>query len=150
MSKRSSKKDKVAELTADLQRLRADFENYRKRVEIEKSQTVDTVKAATVMKLLPIVDDIDRSLSHLPEDLQDNDWAKGVVGLKAKIEKQLSDLGVSRIDVKPGTEFDPELHEAMLAEEGEGDQEVVRQELMAGYKLNGTVIRHSKVKVSYT
>ena len=149
MSKKLNKKDKVAELTADLQRLRADFENYRKRVEVEKSQTVDAVKAATVMKLLPIVDDIDRSLNHLPEDLQDNDWARGVVGLKAKMEKQLADLGVSRIDVKPGTEFDPELHEAMLAEEGEGDQEVVRQELMAGYKLNGTVIRHSKVKVSY-
>jgi len=149
MSKKPLKNDQVAELTADLQRLRADFENYRKRAEAEKLQLTEVVKAATIMKLLPLVDDIERSLAYLPKDLKDNDWAKGVVSLKVKLEKQLADLNVTKIVAKPGTAFNPELHEAMLVGDGEGDKEVIEQELQPGYKLGDTVIRHSKVKVTY-
>ncbi|MCL2869621.1 nucleotide exchange factor GrpE [Candidatus Saccharibacteria bacterium] len=140
---------KINDLTADLQRVRADFENYRKRVEQEKLQMADVVKATTIMKLLPIVDDIERSLVHLPKDLKNNDWVKGVMSLKIKLENQLAALGVTKIDAKPGSEFDPQLHEAMLADEAEGDKEIIQQELLPGYKLGDKVIRHTQVKVTY-
>lgn len=139
---------KVAELTADLQRLRADFENYRKRVEQEKAQITDLTKAATTMKLLPIIDTIERAVAHTPEEIAENSWVKGVVSLTKNLEKSLSELGIERIKATAGTSFDPNLHEAISVDEATGEQEVVAEELRAGYTMNGTVVRPSMVKVT--
>lgn len=146
MVKKPSKKE--AELTADLQRLRADFENYRKKVDNDKTRLSELAKAATIMKLLPIVDTIERAAAHMPEDLAENKWAQGVAGLVKNLEKALGELQLSRIDAAPGATFDPNLHEAVMMEEGDGDNEVIAEELRAGYKLGDQVIRPSMVKVT--
>lgn len=140
---------RVDELTQDLQRVRADFENYRKRVEQEKEMARASGKVGAIMKLLPVIDNIERAISHTPEDLKENKWAKGVVGLVKNLEKSLESLNLTRIEASAGTKFDPELHEAIqFDEEAEGDHEVIAEELQPGYKLGDDVIRHSMVKVT--
>lgn len=140
---------KADELTNDLQRLRADFENYRKRVDTEKTQLSDLAKAATIMKLLPVIDTIERAVAHAPAELADNQWAKGVTSLTKNLEKSLQELGLARIQAAPGTNFNPSLHEAVMMDETEGDKQVVAEELRAGYTLSGQVIRPSMVKVTH-
>ena len=137
----------VAELTADLQRLRADFENYLKRVESEKDSVRQLASAAVIMKLLPIIDTIERAAGHIPDELVDNAWVKGVAGLGKNLEKMLDDLQLTRIIATPGTPFDPHLHEAVMMLDGEGDHEVVAEELRAGFVLAGQAIRPAMVKV---
>ncbi|HEX4662281.1 MAG TPA: nucleotide exchange factor GrpE [Candidatus Saccharimonadales bacterium] len=137
----------IAELTADVQRVRADFENYRKRVEIEKEQAKNAGKAGTILKLLPVIDNIERAIAHLPEDLKENAWASSVVGLVKNLDKSLENLDLHRIEAAPGTPFNPELHEAIQVDESEGETEVIAEELQPGYKLANQVIRPSMVKV---
>jgi molecular chaperone GrpE len=140
---------KFNELTADLQRARADFENYRKTAEADKLRYGQTVRAETIGKLLPIIDDIERATAHLPADLAEHDWAKGVVGLNKNLQAKLAELGVSKINAQPGVKFDPNLHEAaQFDEDSEGATEVVASELRPGYLLNGAPLRHSMVKVA--
>ena len=139
----------IDELTLDLQRTRADFENYRKRVEAEKQSAHSMGQAKSVMKLLPVIDTIERAIANVPEELADNAWAKGVAGLGKQLDKQLKEIGLEKIDAKPGTSFNPELHQAVqFDEEADGDKEVVAEELRAGYTLDGTVIRDAMVKVT--
>lgn len=139
----------IGELTADLQRLRADFENYRKRIETEKTQLTELTKAATVMKLLPIIDTIERAIAHTPAELTDNAWAQGITGLAKNLDKSLRELGLERILATPGTPFDPAHHEAvMMDDDAEGNHEVVAEELRPGYTMAGTVVRPSMVKVT--
>lgn len=139
---------KVSELTVDLQRLQADFENYRKRVEGEKLSIGELSKAATIMKLLPVIDNIERAAYHIPADLAENQWAKGIASLVKGLEKSLNELGLKRIEASTGTPFDPNLHEAIIMEEGQGETEVISEELRTGYRLGEQVIRPSMVKVS--
>ena len=139
----------LGELTLDLQRTRADFENYRKRVEAEKQSAHQMGQAKSVMKLLPVIDTIERAIANVPEELKDNPWAKGVAGLNKQLDKQLKEIGLEKIDAKPGTLFNPELHQAIqFDEEAEGEKEVIAEELRAGYTLDGTVIRDAMVKVT--
>lgn len=142
---------KIGELTLDLQRTRADFENYRKRVDAEKTASFNSGQASAVLKLLPVIDNIERAISHVPEDLADNKWATGVTSLVKNLEKSLSAMGVERIDASPGVAFNPDLHEAIqINEDAEGEKEVIESELQAGYTLNGQPIRHAMVKVMRT
>jgi len=140
--------DTIAGLTDDLQRLRADFENYRKRVDAEKETAKEIGKSTAVLKLLPIIDTIERATAHLPKELEDNTWAQGVLGLSRQLEKNLTALGLEKIDAKPGSLFNPELHEAVQFDDGEGDKEVIAAELQAGYLYGKNVLRHSMVKVT--
>ena len=140
---------KIAELTADLQRVRADFENYRKRTEQEKQTARENGQASAILKLLPVVDNIERAIGHMPAELADNPWAQGVTGLVKNLNKSLEALNIKRIEASPGTAFNPELHEAIqFDEDAEGEHEVIAEELQAGYTLNGVPIRHAMVKVS--
>ena len=140
---------KLGELTQDLQRTRADFENYMKRSEIEKISAREAGQSSAILKLLPVIDNIERAIAHLPDDLKGNVWAESVAGLVKHLDKSLEGLNVKRIDANPGTIFNPELHEAIqFDEDAEGEQEVVAEELQAGYTLNGQPIRHAMVKVT--
>ena len=139
----------VGELTADLQRLRADFENYRKRVDTEKLSARQDGETRAIMKLLPIIDTIERAVAHIPADIADHQWVKGVAGLVKQLEKSLSELKLAKIDANEGAVFNPELHQAIqFDEEAAGEQEVIAAELQPGYTLNGAPIRHSMVKVT--
>lgn len=147
--KQTELEQKINELTLDLQRTRADFENYRKRAEADKLAAGQYGQASAVLKLLPVVDNIERAIAYLPEDLKDNKWAQSVNALTKNLEKSLESLNVKRIDAKPGTEFNPELHEAIqVDEEAEGEQEIIAEELQAGYTLANMPIRHAMVKVT--
>lgn len=149
--KQEELEQQVGELTLDVQRTRADFENYRKRTEADKAATYQHGQAAAIMKLLPVIDNIERAIVHVPAELADNKWAQGVAGLAKNLDKALDGMGVKRIDAKSGTVFNPELHEAIqIDEDAEGDREVIAEELQAGYTLNGQPIRHAMVKVTRT
>jgi molecular chaperone GrpE len=136
----------VGELTEALQRERADATNLRRRHEEDMAGLRGRVKANTVRELLPVVDNFERALKHVPEDLKDNDYVKGVQGVVKQFEKTLADIGVERIKTV-GEVFDPRYHEAVTMEDGDGSQEVVSDELQSGYRLGDDVIRHAMVKV---
>ena len=139
----------IDELTSDLQRTRADFENYRKRVEQEKLAAREAGQASSILKLLPVIDNIERAIAYMPEELKDNTWAQSVAGLVKHLDKSLEGLNLKRIDASKGTEFNPDLHEAIqFDEDAVGDKEVIDKELQAGYLLNGRPIRHAMVKVT--
>ena len=139
----------VGELTQDLQRTRADFENYRKRSEADKAATYAHGQAAAILKLLPVIDNIERAIAYTPEDLKDNKWVQGIASLVKNLEKSLEALNLKRIEAKPGADFNPELHEAIqFDEDAEGDKEIIAEELQAGYTLSGQPIRHAMVKVT--
>lgn len=140
---------KIDELTHDLKRSRADFENYRNRIVVEKDQARIAGQTNTILKLLPTIDNIERAISHVPKELEGNMWVEGVVKLTKNLEKSLSELDVKRIIATPGTAFNPDLHEAIqLDDDAEGEHEVIAEELQAGYMIGGTVVRHSLVKVT--
>ena len=125
-----------AELLNDLQRTRADFENYRKQIELQKENERKSVKLATVMKILPLIDDMDRAISSYEE----------LKPLEKTLEKTMKDLGLSRIPSEAGVEFNPDIHEAVMTE-GEGDVQVIGETLRPGYYYEGDVLRPAMVKV---
>ena len=131
--------DKTAELLNDLQRTRADFENYRKQMDLQKAQTADFARQETVRKLLPLIDDIDRAIATYPDQLS---------ALAKNLDKTLNDLKLEKIASAPGTEFNPEIHNAVMMEPGEGTTEVVAETLQTGYKYEGQVIKPAMVKVT--
>lgn len=136
----------LQELTQALQRERADALNLRRRHEAEISQLRTRVKANVVQELLPVIDNFERALKHVPADLKDNDYVKGVQAVVKQFEQTLEQMGVQRIRTV-GEHFDPHLHEAVGIEEGDGEHQVISEELQAGYRLGDDVIRHAMVKV---
>ena len=126
----------INELTADLQRTRADFENFRKQVEIQKENEKKATKLATVYKVLPLLDDLDRAISSYEE----------LGPLLKSLEKTLKDLGLAKISSEEGTEFNPDLHDAIMVE-GDGEKEVIAETLRPGYYYEGEVLRPAMVKV---
>lgn len=136
----------IAELTQALQRERADATNIRRRHEEQVANLKNVIKGSVVRELLPVVDNLERSLKHVPEDLSGSDYVKGIQGVVKQFEKTLTDLGVTRIKTI-GEPFDPKWHEAVSMEEGDGAEEIVSEELQAGYALGDEVIRHAMVRV---
>jgi molecular chaperone GrpE len=137
---------KCEELTHALQRERADATNLRRRHEDEIAGLRNRSKANVIRELLPVIDNFERALKHVPEELKDNEYVKGVQGVVKQFEKTLQNIGVERIKTV-GEPFDPQLHEAISMEDGEGTKEVVSEELQAGYHLDNDVIRHAMVRV---
>ncbi len=137
--------EQIAQLTDALQRERADAENIRRRHDDQITGLRVSLKAHVVKDLLPIIDNFERALKHVPTELEGNDYIKGVQGVVKQFEKTLADMGVERI-ATVGEPFDPHLHEAVSMEEGDGD-ETVSEELQSGYKIGDDVIRHAMVRV---
>jgi molecular chaperone GrpE len=143
----------IVQLTEALQRERADAANLRRRHDEQIASLRTSVKAHVVKDLLPVVDNIERALKHLPAELETKwdladeprEWVKGVKKILEQFEKTLTDMGVERVKTV-GEPFDPHLHEAVSAEEGDGP-EIVSEELQAGYKIGDDVIRHAMVRV---
>ena len=150
MSKIPKKNDdltrQVEELTQALQRERADAVNLRRRHNEEITRLRSSVKTSVIGELLPVIDNFERALKHVPKELEGNDYVKGVQGVVKQFEKTLADMGVERIKTV-GQPFDPHIHEAVSADEGDGEQEIVSEELQAGYRIGDDVIRHAMVKV---
>lgn len=138
--------EQVNDLTVALQRERADSMNLRRRHDEQVAGLKNSVKADVVKDLLPIIDNFERALKHAPEDLESNDYIKGVQNIVKQFEKTLSGIGVTRIDTV-GASFNPHEHEAVSMEEGDGLEEIVCEELQSGYKVGDEVIRHAMVRV---
>jgi molecular chaperone GrpE len=136
-------------VTTALQRERADALNLRRRHDEQLASLRTTIKATVVAELLPVIDNFERALKHVPKDLESNEYIKGVQGVVKQFEKTLEALGVERIETV-GKAFDPKYHEAVSMEDGEGGEEVVSEELQAGYRIGEDVIRHAMVKVKTT
>jgi molecular chaperone GrpE len=144
--KTSELEQQIAELTAAVQRERADAINLRRRHDEDIASLRVRTKAVVVKDLLPIIDNFERALKHVPKELETNDYIKGINAIVKQFEKTLGDMGVERIKTV-GEPFDPHVHEAVSAEEGDGDQEIVSEELQSGYKIGDDVIRHAMVRV---
>ena len=131
--------DQIAELTADLQRTRADFENFRKQVDLQKENEKKSTRLATVYKVLPLLDDIDRAIATYPE----------LQPLAKSLEKTLANLSLTKIDSAEDTDFNPDLHDAIMVEDGAGEKEVIAETLRPGYYYDGEVLRPAMVKVKH-
>lgn len=142
----------IGELTEALQRERADAINIRRRHDEQIGNMRSVIKANVVRDLLPVIDNFDRALKHVPKDLEGNDYIKGVQGVVKQFEKTLADMGVERIKTivdGKGEKFDPRYHEAVSMDEDDGGtEEIVSEELQSGYKIGEEVIRHAMVKVT--
>lgn len=139
MKKEDAKSNPIKELTDDLQRTRADFENFRKQVEAQKEIVKNTTKLATVYKILTLLDDLDRAINTYEE----------LAPLQKSLENTLKELNLQKIDTKEGAEFNPDLCEAVMAE-GEGEQEIIAATLRPGYYYENEVLRPAMVKVKRT
>lgn len=128
--------EKLSELTADLQRTRADFENFRKQVEMQKENEKNSTKLATIYKMLPLLDDLDRAIATYPE----------LRPLEKSLQKTMSELGLSKIDSSEDVDFNPDLFEAVMVE-GDGEKEVIAETLRPGYYYEKEVLRPAMVKV---
>lgn len=136
----------LAQLTEALQRERADAVNIRRRHDEQIAGLKSLVKANVVRDLLPVIDNFERALKHVPKELEGNDFIKGVQGVVKQFEKTLAGLGVERIKTV-GEIFDPVYHEAVSMEDGSGAVERISEELQAGYKVGDEIIRHAMVRV---
>lgn len=130
---------KITELTNDLQRTRADFENFRKQIDAQKENEKKATQLRTVYKVLPLLDDLDRAIGSYAE----------LKPLEKTLEKTLNELALKKIESKEGQEFNPDLHDAMMVD-GEGEKEVIAETLRAGYYYEGEVLRPAMVKVRQT
>lgn len=132
-------------LVNQLQRLQAEFENFRKRVEDEKAQLSDFAQSKVIVELLPAVDNFGLALSSQGSN---EDLKKGVEMIYAQFVDTLEKLGVTTIQTEDQM-FDPRLHEALMSEEKEGvERNTIIQELQKGYMFKERVIRCAKVKVA--
>lgn len=136
----------VQELTADIQRIQAEFVNYKARAERDKLDAINIGKEKVIYELLSVFDNIQRAFEHAPEDLLDNLWVKGILSLEKQLSSTLQNIGLTRIKTI-GEQFDPNTMEAVSVEDGDGE-EIVTAEIQAGYTYNGKIIRPALVKVT--
>ncbi len=143
-AKQQSNKDKIEELTDSLQRLQAEFENYKKRVDKEKQQAIAYSKADVIVKLLPILDSIELALKNTGDK---EEFVKGIEIIFAQFYSALKSEGLKPIECL-GRCFDPYKHEVLMKQESDKEDDIILEELQKGYMLNEMVLRPSKVKVS--
>lgn len=142
----SELEQKIADLTNALQRERADSDNIRRRHDEQIGGLKNMVKAGIIRELLPVIDNFERALKHVPAELDGNEYVKGVQGVVKQFEHTLSQMGVERIKTI-GEVFDPRLHEAVAMDDGDGAVEVISEELQSGFQLGDEIIRHAMVRV---
>ena len=148
----SKKKDprdtQIEELTDRLKRNMAEFDNFRKRTEKEKSAMYEIGAKDVVTKILPVVDNFERGLAAVPEDAKGTPFAEGMEKIYKQLMKTLEDLSVKPIEAV-GKEFDPNFHNAVMhIDDEELGENVVAEEFQKGYTYRDSVIRHSMVKVA--
>ena len=152
MLKKKKKKDKMEEKIEELEdrvkRQMAEFDNFRKRPEKEKSHMYEVGARDVIEKILPVVDNFERGLASVPEDQKENPVIVGMDKIYSQLMTTLTDLGVEPI-AAVGEEFDPNYHNAVMhVEDEELGENVVAEEFQKGYMYKDTVIRHSMVKVA--
>jgi molecular chaperone GrpE len=142
--KKDPKDQKIEELTNDLKRLQAEFENYKKRCEKENASFREYSNAILIKKMLTVLDSFEIALKNTanPEE-----FVKGVELIYSQFYSILQDEGLMHLETV-GKRFDPYLHEVLLSEKSNKEDDTILEELQKGYKLKGCILRHSKVKVA--
>ncbi|MGN0471863.1 MAG: nucleotide exchange factor GrpE [Lachnospiraceae bacterium] len=149
--KADKKTEKLQEQIDDLQdrvkRQLAEFENYRRRTEVEKAAMFEVGAKSVIEKILPVIDNFERGLATVPEEEKNSPFAEGMNMIYKQLMVELEKLEVKPIEAV-GAEFNPELHNAVMQVESEElETGMVAQELQKGYTYRGTVVRHSMVAV---
>ena len=147
--KKKDKKDqKIEELTDQLKRQMAEFDNFRKRTDKEKSAMYEIGAKEIIEKMLPIVDNFERGLGGVPEDKKEDPFVEGMNKIYKHMMTAFEELGVKPIEAV-GSEFDPNLHNAVMhVDDEEAGENVVVEEFQKGYLYKENVVRHSMVKVA--
>lgn len=146
--KKDKRDEQIAELNDKILRNLAEFDNYRKRTEREKSQMFEIGAKSIVEKILPTIDNFERGLATVPEDHKDDPFVQGMEKIYKQFLSSLEEAGVKPIEAV-GKEFDPNLHNAVMHEDNpELGENTVSEELQKGYMYRDTVVRHSMVKVA--
>ena len=146
--KKDPKDTKIEELTDRLRRSMAEFDNFRKRTEKEKSAMFEVGAKDIVERILPVIDNFERGLASMPEDVKGTAFAEGMEMIYKQLLKNLEEAGVKPIEAL-GQPFDPNFHNAVMHVEDENlGENVVSQELQKGYMYRDSVVRHSMVQVA--
>ena len=150
--KKKDKKDKkdqqIEELTDKYRRVMAEFDNFRKRTEKEKSSMYEIGAKDIIVKLLPVVDNFERGLATVSEEEKEKPFADGMDKVYKQLTKMLEDAGVKEIEAE-GKEFDPQYHNAVMHVDDESlGENIVAEVLQKGYTYKDSVVRHSMVKVA--
>ena len=145
--KKDKKDEQIEDLNDRLRRQMAEFDNFRKRSEKEKSQMFDMGARSIIEKILPVVDNFERGLAAVPEEQKDDAFVTGMDKVYKQMMNEFDSIGVKPIEAL-GQEFNPDLHNAVMQVESEEyEPGVVAQELQKGYMYKDTVVRHSMVAV---
>ncbi len=140
----TEEREKTKNYLANWQRAQADFENYKRRREQEKTEISQFANLALILNLLPVLDDFERALNSMPPELAEPSWLDGIRLIERKLRASLETQGLSPIRAD-GEPFDPRFHEAIR--QGKGKEGIVIEEVQKGYKLHDRVIRPSRVVV---
>jgi molecular chaperone GrpE len=143
----NNRDQQITELREALQRERADSINLRRQYETNLANARTLSLSSAVRELLPAIDSLERSLKHVPDDLKDHDYVKGIQAVLKQFERSFDKLGIKKIP-SVGQLFDPRFHEAVHMDDSlNGNREIVSEELQSGYMLGDDVIRHAMVNV---
>lgn len=146
--KKDPRDEKIEELTDRVKRQMAEFENFRKRTEKEKSSMYEMGARDIIERILPVIDNFERGLAVIPEDKKEDPIAEGMEKIYKQIQKVFEEAGVKSIEAA-GKEFDPNFHNAVMHVEDESlGENIVAEELQKGYMYRDSVVRHSMVKVA--
>lgn len=150
--KKKEKKDprdiQIEELNDQVRRTMAEFDNFRKRTEKEKSSMYEIGAKDIVEKMLPVVDNFERGLTTIPEEAKGTPFAEGMEMIYKQLLKVLEEAGVKPIEAV-GQPFDPNLHNAVMhVEDDTLGENIISQELQRGYMYRDTVVRYSMVQVA--
>ena len=146
--KKDKKDEKIEELTDRVRRQMAEFDNFRKRTEKEKTQMFETGAKSIVEKILPVVDNFERGLAAVTEEEKGTPFVEGMEKIYKQMMTVLEEAGVKPIEAV-GQEFDPNLHNAVMhVEDEEFGENIIAEEFQKGYTYRDSVVRHSMVKVA--
>ncbi len=147
-NKKDKKDEQIADLTDKLTRQMAEFDNYRKRTEKEKSAMYEIGAKDIVEKILPVVDNFERGLQSVAEENKEDPFVQGMDKIYKQLMTTLEGIGVKPIEAV-GQEFNPDFHNAVMhIEDEEAGENVVVEEFQKGYMYRESVVRHSMVKVA--
>ena len=146
--KKDKKDEKIEELTDRLTRQMAEFDNFRKRTDREKSQMYEGGAKDVIDKILPVVDNFERGLGAVTEEEKEDPFVKGMEQIYKQLMTTLEGIGVKPIEAV-GNEFDPDFHNAVMhVEDEEVGENIILEEFQKGYMYRDSVVRHSMVKVA--
>ena len=147
-NKKDKKDEKIEELTDRLTRQMAEFDNFRKRTEREKSQMYEIGAKDIIEKILPVIDNFERGLAAVPEESKEDPFVEGMEKIYKQIMTTLEGVGVKPIEAV-GQEFNPDFHNAVMhVEDEEAGENIITEEFQKGYMYHDSVVRHSMVKVA--